>query len=200
MKLADLVSGIAGFSGWNHAEKITFFAWFLHSQRGVDRINPVDIRDCYKELHLEQPTNVGPYLVSMESRKPKLAVKDGRGYYLVAHVRSDYEQKFAPLTADPIPKTEQVLSHSVVERTRGYLETVIQQANGCYEHNWFDSCSVMIRKFVEILIIEVYEAQHKASDIKGGNGDFFMLGDLVSSILKETSWNLSRETKRVFYI
>jgi len=55
----------------------------------------------------------------------------------------------------------------------------------------------MIRKFVEILIIEVYEAQHKASDIKGGNGDFFMLGDLVSSILKETSWNLSRETKRV---
>jgi hypothetical protein len=34
----------------------------------------------------------------------------------------------------------------------------------------------MIRKFVEILIIEVYEAQSKAGDIKGGNGDFFMLG------------------------
>ncbi len=115
----------------NHAEKITFFAWFLHSQCGVDRINAVDIRNCYTELHLEQPKNVGPYLVSMESRKPKLAMKDSRGYYLVADVRNEYERKFAPATVDPTPKTEQVLSHSVVERTRGYLETVIQQSNGC---------------------------------------------------------------------
>lgn len=197
MNLTDLVNRIVEFGDWNHAEKITFFAWFLHSQRGLDRINPVDIRNCYAELHLEQPTNVGPYLASMESRKPKLALKDNRGYYLVAQVRNDYERTFAPTTVDSSPKTEQVLSHSVVERTRGYLETVIQQANGSYEHNWFDSCSVMIRKFVEILIIEVYEAHNKASEIKDRNGDFLMLGDLVSCILKETGWNLQRETKRV---
>ncbi len=52
-------------------------------------------------------------------------------------------------------------------------------------------------KFVEILIIEVYEAHNKASEIKDRNGDFLMLGDLISSILKEAGWNLQRETKRV---
>lgn len=197
MKLSDLVNEISEFGGWNHAEKITFFAWFLHSQRKLDRVTPADVRGCYTELHLEQPTNIGPYLASLENRKPKAAVKDGRGYYLVAHVRNDCEGKFAPKAVDSIPKTEQVLSQSVVIGTRGYLEAVVQQANGCYEHNWFDSCSVMIRKFVEILIIEVYEAHHKASDIKNSNDDFFMLGDLVSSILKDTAWNLARETKRV---
>ena len=54
----------------------------------------------------------------------------------------------------------------------------------------------MIRKFVEILIIEVYEANGKDSEIKDGNGEFLMLRDLISRLLAQTHWNLSRETRR----
>jgi hypothetical protein len=99
-------------------------------------------------------------------------------------------------TASPVPRTEQVLPLSVVQATRNYLERIITQANGCYEHQWFDACSVMIRKFVEILIIEVYEANGKADEIKDSTGEFCMLRDLVSRILSQKHWNLSRETKR----
>ncbi|HEX8637275.1 MAG TPA: hypothetical protein VF692_04385, partial [Pyrinomonadaceae bacterium] len=49
---------------------------------------------------------------------------------------------------DSTPKTEQVLPFAVVVGTRNYFENMIIQANGCYEHGWYESCSVMIRKFV----------------------------------------------------
>jgi len=100
------------------------------------------------------------------------------------------------LTANSIPTTEQVLPLSIVENTRGYIEKIILQANGCYEHQWYDACSVMIRRFIETLIIEVYEAHGKDSDIKDTNGDFMMLRNLIDQILSSNSWNLGRETKQ----
>lgn len=98
--------------------------------------------------------------------------------------------------ASSIPSTERVLPLSVVERTRTYFEKVITQANGCYEHQWYDACSVMIRRFVETLIIELFEAKNIAARIKDGNGDFLMLQRLIDATLAEASWNLARETKR----
>ena len=101
------------------------------------------------------------------------------------------------LSADPTPQSEQVLPMAVVQNTRGYMEKVIIQANGSYEHQWYDACSVMIRRFVETLIIELYEAKGRAADIQDASGNFFQLGDLVDKTLADSAWNLSRETKRV---
>ncbi len=98
--------------------------------------------------------------------------------------------------ADSIPRSEQVLPMAVVDKTRGYIVKVVQQANGCYEHQWFDACAVMIRKLVEILIIEVFEAHAKSADIKDKDHNYFMLGDLVDRLLAEPKWTLGRETKR----
>lgn len=103
--------------------------------------------------------------------------------------------KIEGMGANSVPATEQVLPMSVVQGTRGYLERVILQANGCYEHQWFDACSVMIRRFVETLVIEVYEAKSQASEIKGTDGNFLMLSQLVDRIIASPAWNLGRETK-----
>ena len=100
------------------------------------------------------------------------------------------------LVADPVPASEQVLPLAVVANTRGYIEKVVLQANGCYEHQWFDACSVMIRRFVETLIIEVYEAEARPREIKDSSGNFMMLGALVDTILADTKIHLGRETKR----
>jgi hypothetical protein len=99
------------------------------------------------------------------------------------------------MTASPVPVTEQVLPLAVVRGTRGYLEKITIQANGCYEHQWYDACSVMVRKLVENLIILVYELKGEAEEIKK-DGDFLLLKDLIGHILKKTSWNLNRNTKK----
>ena len=100
------------------------------------------------------------------------------------------------LEAPAVPATEQVLPMAVVKDTRGYLEHMILQANGTYERGWFDASSVMLRKFVETLIIEVYEHHKRADDIKNPrDGFFYMLADLVTIILADKKFNLARETQ-----
>jgi hypothetical protein len=103
------------------------------------------------------------------------------------------------LDAPAMPASEQVLPMAVVRGTRGYIVNVVLQANGNYERGWFDACSVMIRKLVEILIIEVYEKAGRAAYIKVGGkaeNDFLMLSDLVDRILGDTAFNLARECKK----
>ncbi len=99
-------------------------------------------------------------------------------------------------TVSSIPTTEQVIPLAVVRGTRGYLERLVTQANGCYEYQWYDACSVMIRKLVEILIIELYETKGRAAEIKDTRDEFLTLRDLVLIVTNETSWSLGRETKR----
>ncbi len=94
-----------------------------------------------------------------------------------------------------IPITQQVLPFSVIAGTRGYIERVANQINGCYENGWFDGCAVMVRRLLETLIVEAFEHHGIAHKIKDANGNFVYLAELISKTLSETRWNLTRNAK-----
>ncbi len=94
--------------------------------------------------------------------------------------------------------TDQVIPLSYVRNTRGYIEKLANQINGCYERGWFDACAVMIRRLCEVLIIEVYESKNMSGKIKDGNNQYFMLEALIKSITTEPSWTLNRFTVQAF--
>lgn len=124
-----------------------------------------------------------------------------RGAWLEALKAAKAIQADAPRAALPPAQgtaaiQQHVLPLSVVAGTRGYIEKVANQVNGCYEKGWFDGCAVMIRRLVETLIIEAFEHHKISATIKGRDGDFLFLKDLVSRTLNESKWNLSRNTKR----
>jgi hypothetical protein len=54
----------------------------------------------------------------------------------------------------------------------------------------------MIRRLIETLIIESFENNNIAQNIKNQAGDFFYLSDLISKTLSEPSWNLSRNARQ----
>tara|TARA_R110002072_G_scaffold166989_5_gene320442 strand:+ start:1923 stop:2621 length:699 start_codon:yes stop_codon:yes gene_type:complete len=83
-----------------------------------------------------------------------------------------------------------------LERTkRDYLIRVGRQINGAYDRGWYDACAVMMRRLLETVIIEAFEAKGTDSRAKDGNGDFLMLTKLVDKALGE-SWNLPRNVKK----
>jgi hypothetical protein len=95
------------------------------------------------------------------------------------------------------PTGEHVLAFSHVRGTRPYIERIVNQINGCYEKGWFDGCAVMMRRLIETLIIECFEAAKIADKIKDPRtGDFLYLKDLIDKALQEPSWNLGRNTKQ----
>jgi len=110
-------------------------------------------------------------------------------------IQDDAPRRGAPPDEGLKPESEQVIASSLVRGTRGYIEKVVDQINGCYEHGWFDGCAVMIRRLVETLIIEAYEKREIADKVKNQNGDFYYLSDLIDCILSETAWNLGRNAK-----
>jgi hypothetical protein len=78
------------------------------------------------------------------------------------------------------------------QANRGYLVTIGKQMNGNYSAGWYDGALVMMRRLVEISIIEAFEGQQIAAKIKDGSGEYLMLTELVAKTLAETSWKLSR--------
>ena len=90
-----------------------------------------------------------------------------------------------------------VVPPSIVKNTRPYIERIANQVNGAYENGWYDACAVMLRRLIETLIIECFESRGISDRVKGANGDFLPMSDLVTKMLAETSWNLSRTTKLV---
>ena len=92
--------------------------------------------------------------------------------------------------------TQSVVPRPVVRGTRGYIEKITNQANGCYEKGWYDACAVIVRRLIETLIIEAYEKHSIASKIQNSQGDFMYLRDLITQCLTEPSWNLSRNCKQ----
>lgn len=84
----------------------------------------------------------------------------------------------------------------LVQAGRGYLVTVGRQMNGCFQAGWFDACAVMMRRLLEISIIEAFEAKNLSAKIKASDGNYLQLSDLVAAALAETSWTLSRNSKK----
>lgn len=104
--------------------------------------------------------------------------------------------QYIPPSEGSFPKSQMVITHSIVKNTRGYIEKISCQINGCYENGWYDACAVMMRRFIETLIIETFEYYRLANKIKDSKGDFLSLKDLISATINEKSWNLSRNAKK----
>jgi hypothetical protein len=68
--------------------------------------------------------------------------------------------------------------------------------NGCYATGWYDGAAVMMRRLMEIVIIEAFEGKGLAATIKTNNGDYFQLTELIVKALAEQSWTLSRNARQ----
>ena len=116
-------------------------------------------------------------------------------------IQAEAPVTYVPPSEGARPRSQNVLPRTLVEDTRGYIEKVVDQINGCYEKGWFDGCAVMMRRLLETLIIECFENHKLANRIKDPrSGDFLYLSHLIAKALQEPSWNLGRNTKRALPI
>ena len=93
--------------------------------------------------------------------------------------------------------SEPVIYMALVRNTRGYIEKVAHQINGSYQHGWYDATSVMVRRLIETLIIECYEAHSIDGKIKDDQGNYLFLKDLIDLFLAESAWTIGRTVKQV---
>ena len=83
----------------------------------------------------------------------------------------------------------------IASTERSYLLTIAKQMNGCFREGWYDACAVMMRRLVEIAIIESFEHHKIEKKIMDGNGNYVQLTELIDRTLAEPELRLSRNTK-----
>jgi hypothetical protein len=84
----------------------------------------------------------------------------------------------------------------LTQAKRGYLVAIGRQMNGCFAQGWFDACAVMMRRLIEISIIEAFESRDISASIKDSSGNYVQLSDLVNRAITEPKFSLSRSTKK----
>src|ERR1043165_3633382 len=103
---------------------------------------------------------------------------------LAKEINSIAPQEWLPSEEGDVANSQSIVYSSLTKNTRGYIEKIANQINGCYEKGWFDACAVMIRRLLETLIIESFE-KHNIQDKIKKDGDYHYLRDLISKTLAE---------------
>jgi hypothetical protein len=96
----------------------------------------------------------------------------------------------------PIKKSNAVIDVELFSNSHGYIKKVVLQLNLSYDYSLFDCCSIMCRRLLETLIIEVFEEYHIESSIKDNNGNYFMFSDLLNCLVQQNNFQVSRNTQK----
>lgn len=107
------------------------------------------------------------------------------------------ELEFEFQKSKKLPVSNDLFPLELLYRTRGYLEKIGIQAAGAYDNGWHDAAAVMIRRLLETLIIECFEAHKITHKIKDYKNDFLYLEGLIAKLKDENgkSWDLSRNCR-----
>jgi hypothetical protein len=131
----------------------------------------------------------------------KRVVRHGTaGWRLHPRAKTQLDDKYETTTDDLPRKAKQttgsVIPIDLVRNTRrGYLVRVVDQINASYDHGLYDCVTVMTRRLLETLIIEVYERLGRTSEIKVAHNNYFKSFDeLIQFASKDHALNLGRES------
>jgi hypothetical protein len=132
--------------------------------------------------------------------KTKLALKSKDGFKLKPTERDKVKNWLLPIlegvSAD-VDLAHGYLPEAIWNSTRGYIEKIAFQINGCFQYGFYDGASVLLRRLVETLLIECYEHNKTQSRIADPSGNYLMLAGIISDAVDQSGLSLGRETKTV---
>jgi hypothetical protein len=174
------------------------FAIFLWHYDNENR-QEMTAGEIAKIMHLHGLGNPNSSKLKESMSKTRLATRTGTSFRLKTSGRSQIlKEVSANLKVQNPDINHEVgfLPAEIWKNTRGYLEKVCIQLNGCYEFNFPDAAAVLIRRIVETLLIEAFVQKRRETEIKNEDGNFFMLSGLIEKTLQDGGLELGRDTRK----
>lgn len=194
MTLDDFCIRLASLS-LSHAEMALAVLWFHDEQQQDISLSSGELSAIMTRMGLGVPhsTRLGTAL-----KKTGQVMESRNGFRLKviarAKIRSQLESVLTPMK----PNVEQDIGYipkAVWDNTRGYIESVCAQINAAYQFDIYDGAAVLLRRTVETLIIEAYEALSRKAEIQTPDGNYMMLRDLAVRARSSTGLGLGRNAK-----
>jgi hypothetical protein len=182
----------------SNAEKALAVLWYFdYVQPGITK-TAGQLAKVLTDHHVGTPNQTA---LAEAIRKTKLANGLKNGFSLKPGSRKVIRD-WLPQDLEGIQPTMDHALGYVLEpiwrNTRGYVEEVCRELNGCFRHAYYNAAAVMLRRLLETLIIEAYEHLGRETEIKDGGGNYLMLSDLAERACGEKGHkglNLGRDSK-----
>lgn len=163
----------------SNPEKALAILWYHDVAQPEIRMLPGRLARIMDDHHIGRPNSTD---LAAGIRKTGLATGYKQGFCLKPGSRGLIHDWLPP----GIERIQPAINHAtgylpqeIWEDTRGYIENVCKQLNGCFSAAYYDAALVMLRRLVETLIIEAYQHLSRDNEIKAADGNYFMLKELV---------------------
>jgi hypothetical protein len=144
--------------------------------------------------------NPNPKQLEEAIAKTKLALNSNAGFKLKPTKRDTIKDWLMPIlegVAADVDLEHGYLPEAIWKSTRGYIEKIAFQVNGCFQYGFYDGASVLLRRLVETLLIECYEHGKTQARITDSDGNYFTLSGIITDAVDKSGFSLGRETKSV---
>jgi hypothetical protein len=98
--------------------------------------------------------------------------------------------------SEEIISNDALLPKTIYAASPTYIVKLADQINASYDNNIFDGCAVLMRRLLEILLIQTYEKLGCEGDIQNSDGNFRMLDGISNDAKTNGTLKLSRNTKK----
>lgn len=183
-----------GYDSMSETDKVCHLAFFHLKTKSIQEFSAADAARWLVDAGGATPNQSR---LDGNLRSSRNTVKASRGWRLKGDFVGALQAKYPALSekSQEVVDEGAILPPALYEKTRGYIESLAKQINASYEGNIFDGCAVLMRRLEEVLLIHSYEKLGIAADIKGGNGNYYLLEGIVNDAVTNATLNLSRNSK-----
>jgi hypothetical protein len=195
MDLAHFCRGLQSLKLDNRRQALSLL-WF-HDEKNPDvTMSAGQLAKIIHDTGLGNPhsTQLGESI-----RQSGSVIATSSGFRLKTLARSEVRSWLTSILGAKKPSVDQDLGYlprEIWKDTRGYIEKVCVQLNGCFQFEFYDAASVLVRRLIETLIIECYEHLKREAEIKGADGNYLMLKGLVAKATGACGLALGRDAHR----
>jgi hypothetical protein len=175
-QFADVVQ----LSKGTELEKATLIVFY---QLKIKQIEQLSITAICKALHDFGAANPNATRLrkNIVASRNFIQTKEG-SFKLKLNKVEEFEAKFpdVSLKSEEIIAEDKVLPQILFGNSRGYIVSVCNQINACYQHNVFDGCAMLMRRLLEMLIILTYRHLGREDEIKNQHGGYHKLSVIIT--------------------
>ena len=172
------------------------FVWY-HNLTTTNEISITEINNYFVQNDLAK---YNPSYLKEDLRKSKNITVGVKTNYFKPHrnliTLLNSKLNFVVEKDENIETDDTILPEELFKNTRGYIENLSKQINGCYNNNLFDGCAVLMRRLLEILLIHSYEFAGKESLIIENEG-YRNLSYIINYLISNKPVKLTKESMEV---
>ncbi|RZK45012.1 MAG: DUF4145 domain-containing protein [Hymenobacter sp.] len=178
-------------------EKAILIAFYQFKIKSIEQLSIATICKLLHDLGVANP-NATRLRNNIISSRNFIQTKD-REFKLKLSKVEALEVEFPNISvrSEEVIADETVLPQALFFGGRGYIVSVCNQINACYQYNVFDGCAMLMRRLLEMLIILTYRHLGREDEIKNAHGGYHKLSAMITHYTQNKVFVIAKKSQDV---